>query len=98
MNGIGNVAGSALQAFSTSQQVTSNNVANINTDEFNVSRTTFQENGNGGVSATASATKDTVDISREALGLLSNTAGFKANIAVLRSADDMAMDLFSIMA
>ena len=98
MNGIGNVAGSALQAFSTSQQVTAHNVANINTDEFKASRTTFQENGGGGVSATASATKDTVEISREAVDLMSNTAGFKANIAVMKSADDMTKDLFSIMA
>lgn len=98
MNGIGNVAGSALQAFSTSQQVTAHNVANINTDEFKASRSTFQENGGGGVSATASATKDTVEISREAVDLMSNTAGFKANIAVMKSADDMTKELFSIMA
>lgn len=98
MNGIGNVAGSALQAFSTSQQVTAHNVANINTDEFEASRTTFQENGGGGVSATVSATKDTVEISREAVDLMSNTAGFKANIAVMKSTDDMIKELFSIMA
>ena len=98
MNGIGNVAGSALQAFSASHQVTANNVANINTDESKASRTTFQESGSGGVSAAASATKDTVEISREAVDLMSNTAGFKANIAVMKTADDMTKDLFSIMA
>lgn len=98
MNGIGNVAGSALQAFSKSQQVTANNVANINTDEFKASRTTFQENGSGGVSATASATKETVKISKEAVDLMSNTAGFKAGVAILETTDDMTKDLFSIMA
>lgn len=98
MNGIGNVAGTALQAFSTSQQVSANNLANINTDEFKASRTTFQENGSGGVSATASATKDTVEISKEAMDLMSSATGFKANVAVMKTSDDMMKDLFSIMA
>jgi len=77
MSSIADIAGSALQAFNKSQQVTAHNVANLNTDEFKASRATFQENGNGGVNATVSGTQDTVDISREAVNLLSNTAGLR---------------------
>jgi flagellar basal-body rod protein FlgC len=98
MNGIGDIAGSALQAFSTSQQVTAHNVANLNTDEFKASRAAFQENGSGGVNATVSGTQDTVDISREAVNLLSNTAGFKANLKILKAADEMTKELLSIKA
>ena len=98
MSSIGDIAGSALQAFNTSQQVTVNNVANLSTDGFKASRATFQENGNGGVSATVSGTQDTVDISREAVSLLSNTAGFKANLKVLKAADEMTKELLSIKA
>ena len=98
MSSIADIAGSALQAFNKSQQVTAHNVANLNTDEFKASRATFQENGNGGVNSTVSATQDTVDISREAVNLLSNTAGFKANLKVLKAADEMTKELLSIKA
>jgi flagellar basal-body rod protein FlgC len=98
MNSLTSIAGSALQAFSTSQQVTAHNVANLNTDEFKASRATFQENGAGGVKATISSTQDTVDISREAVNLISNTSGFKANLTVLKAADEMTKELLSIKA
>ncbi|MFA7403638.1 MAG: flagellar basal body protein [Pelobacteraceae bacterium] len=98
MSGINTISGSALQAFGTSQQVTANNVANLNTDNFKASRVTFQEQGNGGVTATAASTTDSVDISREAVNLLTNVQGFKANLAVLKTADEMSKQLLSIKA
>lgn len=98
MIAINTIAGSALQAFSTSQQVTAHNVANVNTESFKASRTMFQENGTGGVYATVSGSEDSVDISREAVNLLSNTAGFKANLKVLKAADEMTQELLSIKA
>lgn len=98
MSGIGGIAGSAMKAFTTSQQVTAHNVANLNTDNFTVSRATFKENSSGGVNTTVSGTQDTVDISLEAVNLLSNTAGFKANLKVLKAADDMTKELLSIKA
>ena len=98
MSGIGDIAGSALQAFTTSQQITAHNVANLNTDNFTASTATFQENGSGGVNASVSGTQDTVDISREAMNLLSNTSGFNANLKVLKAADDMTKELLSIKA
>jgi flagellar hook protein FlgE len=44
-----NSALTALQAFGTKQEVTSNNVANVNTDGFKKSRATFQEADPSGV-------------------------------------------------
>jgi flagellar hook protein FlgE len=98
MSGISSVASSALQAFSTSQQITANNVANVNTDGFKASRTTFQENRSGGVTASVSSTGDSVDISREAVNLISNTQGFKANLNVLKATDEMTKELLNIKA
>jgi len=98
MNSISDIAGSAMRAFSTGQQATAHNVANLNTDQFKASGVTFQENRSGGVNATVLASRDTVDISREAVNLLSNTAGFKANLNVLKAADEMTRELFSIKA
>jgi flagellar hook protein FlgE len=96
---ISDIAGSALQAFSKSQQATAYNISNLNTDGFKTSKATFQENGSGGgVSATAASTQDSVDISSEAVNLLSNAEGFKANINVLKTEDEMSKVLFSIKA
>jgi flagellar hook protein FlgE len=98
MNSTSSISGNALQAFGTSQQVTANNLANLNTDDFKASRAVFQENAGGGVTATAAKTRDTVDISREATNLITNTQGFKANLAVLKTADEMTRQLLNIKA
>jgi flagellar hook protein FlgE len=98
MSNIADIASSALQAFNMSQQVSAHNVANLNTEGFKASKVTLQEDGSGGVKATVSETQDPVDISREAVNLLSNTAGFKANLKVLKAADEMTKELFSIKA
>ena len=98
MSGISSIASSALQAFSTSQQITANNVANLNTQGFKASRATFQANRSGGVTASASSTGDSVDISREAVNLISNTQGFKANLNILKAADEMTKELLNIKA
>ncbi len=42
----------ALKAFQKKMDVTANNVANVNTDEFKKSRVTMSEGSNGGVTAT----------------------------------------------
>jgi flagellar basal-body rod protein FlgC len=98
MSNISNVSNSALQAFSTSQQITANNIANVNTDGFKASRATFQENGASGVTASATSMEDTVDLSREVTNLISNTQGFKANIKVIKAADEMTKELLNIKA
>lgn len=98
MNSISTVSGNALQAFGAGQQVTAHNLANVNTDDFKASRAMFRENAGGGVTATAAATRDSVDISREATNLMSNTQGIKANLTVLKAADEMTKQLLSIKA
>jgi flagellar hook protein FlgE len=40
---------SALQAYNSQLEVTSNNIANVNTDEFKKSKATLKEGANGGV-------------------------------------------------
>jgi flagellar basal-body rod protein FlgC len=98
MNSINSIANSALQAFSKSQQVTANNIANVNTDGFTASQTTFQEQASGGAAASVTQTQDSVDISREATDLITNSHGFKSSIKALQTADDMTKELLSIKA
>lgn len=98
MSNISGIAGDALKAFSASQQITSHNVANLNTAGFTASQTIFQEQKPYGVTASALSTNDPVDISREATDLLTNVQGFKANINVIKAADEMTKDLLNIKA
>ena len=56
MSSICDIAGSALQAFSKSQQITAYNISNLNTDGFKASKTAFQENGGGGGGVANNAT------------------------------------------
>jgi len=97
MNSI-SMATSALQAFSTSQQVTANNLANLNSAGFTASRTTFQDTSPSGVGVSVAGTQDTVDISLEATQLISNSQGFTANLKVLKTADEMTRELLDIKA
>lgn len=98
MSNISTISGSALQAYGASLRTAANNVANLNTEGFTASRATFQENGSGGVTAAVSKTGDSVDISKEATILLSDKNGFKANLSVLKTADEMTRELLNIKA
>lgn len=98
MSSINSISGSALQAYGASLQSAAHNVANLNTDGFIASRATFQENGAGGVSAVVSSTGDTVDISKEATTILTDSNSFKANLSILKTADEMTKELLSIKA
>lgn len=98
MNSINSIAGSALQAYNVSLQTTARNVANLNSESVTASRTTFRENGAGGVAASVTQTEDTVSISREAANLISDRNGFKANLTILKVADEMTRELLDIRA
>ncbi|MDD2365680.1 MAG: flagellar basal body protein [Desulfuromonadaceae bacterium] len=89
---------SALNSFSTSQAITANNLANLNTDGFKASKAVFQENVTSGVTVTSLSTDDTVDISREAANLILNSQGFKANLEVLKTSIEMSKEILSIKA
>ncbi len=98
MDSVTGIANSALNAFATGQAVTANNIANINTDEFKTARTINQEGPNGGVNARVVQGNDSVDISREAISLLSNSTNFKANLKTLQTEDQMTKELINIKA
>lgn len=97
MNATNGIAQSGIEAYSTKMEVTANNIANVNTEEFKASRVTMKEKPNGGVEAQASQTADRVDISREAVEMLSTAAGFKANLQVLKTNSAMSQSLLDII-
>lgn len=97
MNTVSSIAQSGMQAATTRLDVTANNIANVNTDGFKASRVTMSEQRNGGVDATVEKTADTVDISREAVELLSTVSGFKANLQVAKAEKEMGKSLLDII-
>lgn len=97
MNAANGIAQSGIEAYSTKMEVTANNIANVNSEDFTASRVTMKETRNGGVDAQVSQTADRVDISREAVEMLATTAGFKANLQVLKTNSEMSQSLLDII-
>lgn len=95
---ISGIASSALDAYSLKQAVTASNLTKLNTTDTTASSVMLQSVKGGGVSASVVQTGDKVDISREAVDLLATGEAFKANVKVLRTADEMTKTLFSIKA
>jgi flagellar hook protein FlgE len=95
MDSIASIASSALTALTVQQNVTANNVANINTQGFKSSSVQNSENQSGGVSASVSQGTDSVDISQEALNMIANSNAFTANIKSLQVDDQLQQTLFS---
>ena len=95
---VSDIAASALTAFGVRQTVTANNIANSTTPGFKAAQTVMQTNGSGGISANIVQGQDQVDISREAVDLLSSTEGYKANAKVLKTEDEMTRTLLNLKA
>jgi flagellar hook protein FlgE len=56
----------------------------------------MQESAAGGVIPAISQGQDTVDISKEAIDMLTSATAFKANLATLRAADEMSEEALKI--
>jgi flagellar hook protein FlgE len=98
MDNAASIAASALNAFSVRQGVTANNIANAETPDFKASSVRMEEVPAGGVTATPDQGKDPVDISKEAANLLVNSSLFKANVATVKTVDEMTRALLDIKA
>jgi len=90
VNSITNNSLSAINAYGTMLSNTANNIANVNTEAYKPLETTMKDNAGGGVSASTSrnANADRVDISKEAVDLITAENGMKANIAVVRTTQE----------
>ncbi len=98
MNNVSSIASSALNFYGVKQAVTANNIANLETADFKTSTVIAQDKTDGGVNALVVKTNDSVDISREATNMFSNSNGFKANIKILKAQDEMTKELLNIKA
>ena len=95
---------SAIQAFQTGLNNSANNVANVNTDDFVPKDTTFNENGGGGVSANTSSAQDNgstfsqTDIAEEVAEQIVLSRGVEANVASIKTQDQLTGALLDIKA
>jgi len=97
MSSASSIAASALYATALRQAFISNNVANAYKPDYKASSVQTTENQGGGVTASVSQGNDTVDISREAVNMLSNVNDYKANVKTIQTSDQMTQRLLSIL-
>jgi flagellar basal-body rod protein FlgC len=105
---------SAINAVFKIQAVSAHNIANSNTDGFKSSVASTQENQNGSVTVTVNqntepgavyykgdgteAETSNVDYAREAVNQINARTQLAANIAALKTQDDMYRSVIDIMA
>lgn len=97
MNDVSSIAQSGVEAFTTRLAVSADNIANAATENFKASKVTTSARENGGVEATLAKTADRVDISREAVEMMSTVNGFKANLKVMKSDQETTRSLLDII-
>lgn len=102
---------SALSALGTTQQVSANNIANVNTDGFKSSSVSLesgpegqgvrvsdiQQNGATGAIVNGVESSNT-DISTEVVDMITTGHAFSANTAAIRASEEMTGHLLNMIA
>jgi len=104
------IAVSALKALDKKLDVTANNIANVNTDEFKASRALFETREGPGVSVTI-VEEDTpsttqpdgvessnVNLAEELVNLIATQHAYSANTHVIETDDKMKRSLIDVFA
>ena len=90
---------STLRAYFTKQNVTANNVANMNTEDFKSSEAIMNEDKNGGVYVTTRKTGSSeVDLTKKMVDMMTTSEGLKANLKTLKTTDEMTKSIIDIKA
>lgn len=101
----------ALDALGTSQAVSANNIANVNTDEFKASSVVLESGpGDQGVEVAAIHESTTpgamidgvetsnVDLGREMVDMIQTSRAFSANTVAIRANEEMTGHLLNMIA
>lgn len=97
------IALSGLTAQKQRLSATANNVANALTEDYTPLETNLSSQSKAGQGAgvraevVESTTQDSVDLSKEAVDLLMTKAAFKANVAVIKTQDEMTDELLNTL-
>jgi len=74
----------------------SNNVANVNSDNYQATDTTLNETVNGSVQATFSKSNNATDLSKEMTEQIPIERGFEANARVIQTEEQMIGSLIDL--
>ena len=102
---------SALSAMGTAQEVSANNIANVNTDGFKASSVVL-ESGPQGQGVRVGAIRESTtpgpmvngvegsntDIASEMVGMITTGHAFSANVAAVRASEEMTGHLLNMIA
>lgn len=91
------VNSNSMSAHSRWMDYNANNTANVNTNGYNASRTTI-ENNQGSVRANASKTGSETNLSKELTEQIEIEKGFSANVPAIKAKDDMLGSLLDMKA
>ncbi len=98
INSVMAVAQSGLAFESRRMDTSANNVANVSTEGFRASRVTGVTQEGGGVRAEVQATNAGTNLVDETVTQVTAAASYKANAAVLKTADEMTGALLDTFA
>ena len=87
---------SAMGAYSNFMANNAQNVANVNTDGYEATRTVFQNNGTGDVSAVSETTGSSTSLARELTDQISIENGFDAQVRSISTQDEILGTLFDM--
>lgn len=90
------VNANSMMAHSSWMGNNANNVANVNTEEFNASQTTIQNPAEGSVVASTSQTEKRTDLAKELTEQVSIEKGSGANVAAVKAYDEMIGSLIDL--
>jgi len=89
------VNANAMMSMTNWMNTSANNVANVNTEGFNASRTTISNEGNA-VVAQRSKTANATDLSKEFTDQIALEKSFEANAQTIKTKDDMIGSLLDL--
>lgn len=102
---------SALNALGTTQQVSANNVANVNTDEFSASRVALETGPEGQGVRVGAILRDespgpqvdgvrgsNTDVATEMVSMMRTQTAFGANVAAVRAQEELTGHVLNLVA
>lgn len=96
---INEVARSAISAYETKLNVTANNTANMNTQNFKPSDATVNDNANQGVYVTISQSATAAaDTASDMVGLMISRTAIEANLKGIKVADETTKSIIDLVA
>ncbi len=88
----------SMNAYSTWMSNSANNVANINTDNYNATNTTITQNGSNSVVASSSKSSSSTNLAKETTDQMVASTGFNAQVEAIKTQENVIGTLLNMLA